>query len=545
MDSPTCYICTEKFNRSTRNEIKCEYCDFTACRTCFETYLLSQSTPHCMKPQSECGKLWTRKFLANNFTITFITKKYKLHQEQILFEKELALMPQTQLIIERQLQKEEKIKQHTQEIYEINNMINELVHRRQALENSINRIYHRDVNEDDEAEDDGQESKKEKGSKFIFRCSNENCRGFLSSRWKCQLCETWTCSDCRVNVGSNENKASHVCKTDDLETAKLLKKDSKPCPKCGIVIFKIDGCDQMYCTQCHTPFSWKTGEIVTRGNIHNPHYYEYIINNQGGMIQRDPLDIQCGRLLDRQFTNELVSLLFYLACDFTIDENTRSIISMTRHISHLHVEILRIRENINQYDNITQRDRIKYLKKFITEEEFKRIVRINEKKYQKCQEMMNLLVMVRDTGTDILHICYDKLCKIDNVLEIRRYKEKYRDRTSRNYNSPIYKLDDVTILNIRRLLDENNISTDKLLIELNNLRMYANDCLTDISKTFHTSAKYFDYNFNLINKPKASKKEAQLKIDPDEVIKDDEMQVQEGSEDEEIEEQEFNFKRKK
>ena len=137
MDSLNCNICTEKFNRSTRNEIKCEYCDFTSCRTCFETYLLSQSTPHCMKPQSECGKIWTRKFLANNFTITFITKKYKLHQERILFEKELALMPQTQLIIERQHYKENKIKQYVNEIHTINDMINELIYNRANLENLI------------------------------------------------------------------------------------------------------------------------------------------------------------------------------------------------------------------------------------------------------------------------------------------------------------------------------------------------------------------------------------------------------------------------
>jgi hypothetical protein len=499
-----------------------------------------------MKPQSDCGKLWTRKFLANNFTITFMIKKYKLHQEQILFEKELALMPQTQLIIERQLQKEEKIKKYTQEIREINDMISELVHRRQTLETSINRIYHRDVNEEeDETEYDGQESKKEKGGKFIFRCSNENCRGFLSSRWKCQLCETWTCSDCRVNVGSNENKASHVCKNDDLETAKLLKKDSKPCPKCGIVIFKIDGCDQMYCTQCHTPFSWKTSEIITRGNIHNPHYYEYMRNNQGGIVPRNPLDIQCGRLLDMEFINRLVSLLFYLACNFILDENTYSIIRITRYISHLDVEIMRIRENINQHDNITQQNRIKYLKKIITEEEFKRIIQMDEKKYQKCQEMMNLLVMVRDTGTDILHICYDKLQRIDDILQILTNKERYKVRSSISYYSSKYILDNNTILCIRNLLNENDISTDKLLNELNNLRMYANDCLTEISKTFHTSAKYFDKNFNLINKPKTQKKEAQLKIDPDEVIKDDEIQVQiiiEGLEDDD---REVNFPKKK
>ena len=516
MDSLNCNICTEKFNRSTRNEIKCEYCDFTSCRTCFETYLLSQSTPHCMKPQSECGKIWTRKFLANNFTITFITKKYKLHQERILFEKELALMPQTQLIIERQHHKENKIKQYVNEIHTINDMINELIYNRANLENLIRRINVGDINDENDENDDGQESKKEREIKFSFRCTNENCRGFLSSRWKCQLCETWTCPDCRINIGSNENKVSHVCNNDDLETAKLLKKDSKPCPKCGIVIFKISGCDQMFCTQCHTPFSWKTGEIVTRGNIHNPHYFEYM-RNQEGDVPRNPLDIQCGRLLDMIFINVISSLLVYLACNFTIDERTNNILRICRHISHLDIEIMRIRDHINQYDDITQRDRIKYLKNLITEEEFKRIVQVNEKKYQKFQEMMNLLVMVRDTGTDILYICGDKLRKIDDELKINLNKSKYLifsndllHRTNkphqRTYN---YLLDDSTKLKIKELLEVNDVSTDKVLNEFENLRTYANDCLIDISKTFHTSLpKYFDEKFNLVNKPKTQKRES-------------------------------------
>ena len=33
----------------------------------------------------------------------------------------------------------------------------------------------------------------------------------------------------------------------------------------------------MWCTQCHTAFSWKSGQIQTR--VHNPHYYEWLREN--------------------------------------------------------------------------------------------------------------------------------------------------------------------------------------------------------------------------------------------------------------------------
>jgi hypothetical protein len=73
---------------------------------------------------------------------------------------------------------------------------------------------------------------------FIRKCPGEACRGFLSSQWKCGLCEKYTCKDClEVKFGDE-----HVCNPDAIETAKLINSDSKPCPGCGAVIFKIDGC---------------------------------------------------------------------------------------------------------------------------------------------------------------------------------------------------------------------------------------------------------------------------------------------------------------
>ena len=108
---------------------------------------------------------------------------------------------------------------------------------------------------------------------FIRSCPDGNCRGYLSTQWKCGLCNKHTCSKC-ITIKNDEN---HECNNDDVETAKLLKDNTKPCPKCSTGIFKIDGCDQMWCTQCHTAFSWKSGQIQTR--VHNPHYYQWLREN--------------------------------------------------------------------------------------------------------------------------------------------------------------------------------------------------------------------------------------------------------------------------
>jgi hypothetical protein len=124
---------------------------------------------------------------------------------------------------------------------------------------------------------------------FVRACPAGDCRGFLSTAWKCGLCNVWVCPDCH-DIKKEQKDDSHVCNKDALETAKLLAKEAKPCPKCAAQISKIDGCDQMWCTQCHTSFSWRTGQEVKDGEwIHNPHYYEWMRRN-GKAIPRTPGD---------------------------------------------------------------------------------------------------------------------------------------------------------------------------------------------------------------------------------------------------------------
>jgi hypothetical protein len=52
-------------------------------------------------------------------------------------------------------------------------------------------------------------------------------------------------------------------------------------------------CNQMFCLTCHTPWDWETGRIVTKGVIHNPHYYEWL-RRTGGDMPRNPADVPCG-----------------------------------------------------------------------------------------------------------------------------------------------------------------------------------------------------------------------------------------------------------
>ena len=89
-----CQICCEKYNKSNHMPIKCTSCDFEACRQCHATFILdpSNAVPNCMN----CHKELQREFLVQNFTQKFVTQDWKKHREQIMFQRERALLPTRQ-----------------------------------------------------------------------------------------------------------------------------------------------------------------------------------------------------------------------------------------------------------------------------------------------------------------------------------------------------------------------------------------------------------------------------------------------------------------
>ena len=122
----------------------------------------------------------------------------------------------------------------------------------------------------------------------LFACPVADCRGYIEAgtRFTCGLCRTMVCGQCREVKSAPPPTAAldqgtvdpppptHVCNPDTLASVRLLARDSKACPKCHAMIFRTDGCNQMFCTQCHVSFCWRTLEVLT-GPVHNPHYFEW------------------------------------------------------------------------------------------------------------------------------------------------------------------------------------------------------------------------------------------------------------------------------
>ncbi len=127
-----------------------------------------------------------------------------------------------------------------------------------------------------------------KGDKSVIMktisCNNKNCLTpiyFSISDNKrhhieCKKCLEKTCIVCQEDFKDEK----HVCNKDIIKSLKLIDSDSKPCPGCKINIQKTSGCNQMWCTICHSFFDWVTNKMCDDKEIrHNPHYFDFLNQN--------------------------------------------------------------------------------------------------------------------------------------------------------------------------------------------------------------------------------------------------------------------------
>lgn len=311
-----CRICFEKYNKSTRVCVTCQSCGFEACRQCHSTFILDATNPlpNCM----QCHKEMQREFLVDNFTLKFVSKDWKEHRERVMLQKERALLPTRQPVAEMVKRKNDLAK----ECNTILEQINTLRARHYAQMTEKNRLEYRiRVGPAADAALPGQQATaRREHAAFVRPCPNTeaNCRGFLSTQWKCNLCDMWTCKDCHEMKGPAQD-TPHECNPDNLASAKLIDADTRGCPKCGARVYKISGCNQMFCTACNDcAFDWVTGRIETV--IHNPHYYEFQRQRNGGQAPRVIGDILCGREVDQATINAMIIL-------FPSEDITRNIIA--------------------------------------------------------------------------------------------------------------------------------------------------------------------------------------------------------------------------
>ncbi len=460
-----CQVCCERFNKSNHSKVVCHYCSFAQCSSCAERYLMdTPNDPHCMN----CKTGWNRERLVDNFSKKFVDKTFKERRENLLFERERALMPATQPAAERRAKfraLEKKIKDNidamTNCMSRYNQICNELntgIHRtdeqrieiyERALKEKETEDFYRRRNMMNQYEINLISADSQRGGpkrEFIRACPADGCRGFLSTAWKCGMCEVKVCPQCHEIKTEDQE---HTCKPENVETAKLLAKDTRACPKCASMIFKIDGCDQMYCTQCNTAFSWRTG-LVETGRIHNPHYYDYLRRVNNGNIPREPGDVPrngCAEMPNAQYIQQVIRNNPGLRIDFLL-------VIVQQHW-HAHYTLTH-RYTVNAADTNNEEMRILYMLGDMDDVKFKKELQKKEKARQRKNEIYDILNTYMTVSREQMQnavINNDNREEIDKIAQemhvLRNYINGEFSKVSKRYNCVVPVVEDNWYFNTR------------------------------------------------------------------------------------------------
>lgn len=453
-----CIICMTNYDNKKVKKIKCESCYYEACMTCYESYILTQKFAKCMSIY--CKLEWSAEFISKTFSEDFIEGEYKRHHQNILLENEKASFPETVecikrldeietalepygdpieivkksthdmlmndktqreiastrnmiYVLEEEIKKNcaekncdennesekrkkenierlsslQKYKQQLEELYIKHNQLNENIYQYNRDIEYIDRL----LKEKNNIERTGKISGTIYNAK---KCPVEECRGFLDAQFMCGICKIAACKSCH-EVKNEE----HKCNPDTVKTIDLMTKDTKACPSCHTNINKIDGCDQMWCTLCHTAFSWTTGLIEKK--IHNPHYYQWLRSKSpDGQIPREQEDVDlCDRYIDSFINNSLQKFNNYVNTEYQYN------------LSHIGYILYTLRDiYIPKMEKIERKNvkscfmkKCAYLKNDLTEKKYKIFLEKNEIKRKVHDRLKNMLTMFLNMYLDILH----------------------------------------------------------------------------------------------------------------------------------------------
>ena len=151
----------------------------------------------------------------------------------------------------------------------------------------------------------------------------------------------------------------------------------------------------MWCTQCHTAFSWNTGRVETH-RVHNPHYYEWM--RQNGTLPREPGDVPCGGLPPLEHFFKIIGQFQRYSQD-TRSPAQKSLWII--HRTHTHIQWVVLGRYIDEGVAGNRDLRIKFMLKDFTDEVFKKKLQQREKSREKKEALRHVLEMYQAVTIDL------------------------------------------------------------------------------------------------------------------------------------------------
>lgn len=478
-----CPICIETVPEY--RTVQCTKCKYACCRDCVQNFQLGQTltAPICIN--TECvvevkdeenadaneekkttkkkrfeRTRWDFSFLAMNTDTKFYKEIYLNHIAKVMFEEEKAQLGEYQAraavqLVERG--KEKKVKEAEHKLGLICRILikefsahcslktdrakkafekGEIFLRRMRglpdtptaaeLAQPTEPTEEQKAAEEEEKKAKAEKNRQAKENRTICPCPRGDCRGFVNGLHVCGLCKKKVCSHCYKVAHVDDEK----CDPNDVETIKMLKNECQICPKCATSIYRISGCDVMFCTNCHTSFDWNTGQTITK-NIHNPHYFEWL-SKQGQLGNVDDMGNIRERIQDQVQGDNL-------GCNGTVDDwefrrklanhplmsEMLDILQFTRHIQQTEVRVFTKRAQGRDMDRI----RVEYLLGDFDEKKYQSLLKAKFKANEKCNSIANGLGAYCNT---VLILC-------DNICQGADINTTYKQIVSmRDYISEIF-----------------------------------------------------------------------------------------------------------
>lgn len=533
-----CCICYDTFNRI----VSCPSCDIKCCVGCTKKHIISlPNEPAC----PSCKYIWDMEFCNNHLSKSFMNKAYKKSRIELVYEAEKTKLTKTMADVNNMIESEkynEKIDNSKEVIKKLQILLNE---KKQELREM--RETQRNLKRPNYKKNEG----------FKLKCPKSDCMGCLKSDYVCVVCDAKVCDKCMEIIpnhnssGDGESKhEQHVCNPEMVATVKMIQEESKPCPGCSELISKINGCDQMWCIKCNIAFSWDTGNI-DYGRVHNPHFIEWRRqNNQTNT--RQPGEILCGGvarnheiLLWKKFAMNTQNAAVHPGDVSTLAEYYHKIkgISVINENNYRKIEVgtrygndprlaqyyinfpifknienqerffiwlCELRDNIDSFrywtldryreialeEDNTRKMRIKFIRKIINEETFKKnIYRMTQKK-KKNLEILN-----------VFELCY--VVSVEQFNEIHHILSKLDTDICTKYKNDIYKESVKAIGKKQTLLNYKNYRVNMWLkfypkifecIEnIENIIMFCNKLLHNIALKYKTSTPFLNENYTIGN----------------------------------------------
>jgi hypothetical protein len=287
----------------------------------------------------------------------------------------------------------------------------------------------------------------------------------------------------------------------------------------------------MWCVDCHTAFSWATGQLVN-GVVHNPHYYEFLRKQGGGVAPRNAGDVPCGGVPYYAHLQTATS---------SLERPTQTIVMMihriTSEIADQRIQMYQGHFNVNDNGDLG----VQYLLKTITKEAMKVELAKREIKRNKQLAIRAILEMFVNTSTMMLNnivnnppgqqynakleelraqrrpitdilINIDRMIKSEEVVDVEECERMMKEATEKNEELK----KKIATLKANRIAEAAN-EFQETLVAFQNLRIYVNDSLMGVSRMKNCSVPQIgeDWLWKAFNKiGPTARKTPKLQVQP-------------------------------